>query len=105
MGPCYAGRANAKSGASTISETVMSEAHFYPIGVPGQKWGESELARWRSRQVRHRQYALDVVPRIEALAESYDKIAYGTLDYAGERYELLALKSRNFDSKLPLALI
>ena len=83
----------------------MSEAHFYPIGVPGQKWGESELARWRSRQVRHRQYALDVVPRIEALAESYDKIAYGTLNYAGEHYELLALKSRNFDPGLPLALI
>jgi hypothetical protein len=83
----------------------MSEAHFYPIGVPGQKWGESELAEWRSRQVRHRRYEVDVVPRIEALAESYDKIVYGTLDYADEHYDLLALKSRNFDPGLPLALI
>jgi len=83
----------------------MSEAHFYPIGVPGQKWGESELAEWRSRQVRHRRYEVDVVPRIEALAESYDKIVYGALDYADEHYDLLALKSRNFDPGLPLALI
>jgi hypothetical protein len=83
----------------------MSEAHFYPIGVLGQKWGESELAEWRSRQVRHRRYEVDVVPRIEALAESYDKIVYGALDYADEHYDLLALKSRNFDPGLPLALI
>lgn len=83
----------------------MSSGHFYPIGVPGQKWGDSELAAWRQRQVRHRRYEVDVVPRIEALAGRYDKIVYGSLDYVGEHYDLLALKSRGFDANLPLALI
>ena len=83
----------------------MSDAHFYPIGVPGQKWGDAELAAWRLRQARHRRYEVDVVPRIEALADRYDKITYGALDYAGEHYDLLALKSRTFDPGLPLALI
>jgi len=83
----------------------MSDAHFYPIGVPGQKWGDAELAAWRLRQARHRRYEVDVVPRIEALADRYDKITYGALDYAGEHYDLLALNSRTFDRGLPLALI
>ena len=56
----------------------------YPIGAPGQPWGEAERAQWRARQVRHRRYDEDVLPRIEALADRFERIAYGALDYAGE---------------------
>lgn len=83
----------------------MTETHFYPIGEPGKKWGKDEVREWRSRRRRERGYDVDVVPRIEALSGTYDKIHYGQLDYAGERYDLLALKSRHFDLALPLALI
>lgn len=81
--------------------------HFYPVGTPGQKWGEAELGEWRARQVRHRRYDVDVVPRIEALAAGggFERVVYGTLDYAGDHYDLLALKSRPFDPALPVALI
>lgn len=83
----------------------MTETSNYAIGVPGQPWGEHERAQWRARQSRHRRYDEDVAPRIEALAERYEKTVYGQLDYAGERYDLFALQNREFDPALPTALV
>ncbi len=83
----------------------MNDRHFYPIGTPGQPWGAAEIEQWRQRQSRHRGYDEDVVPRIEALADRFDTVAYGQLDYAGERYTLFAVRSRNFDPGLPTALV
>nr|WP_047169350.1 M14 family metallocarboxypeptidase [Sphingomonas sp. Y57] len=78
---------------------------FYPIGTPGIQWGEIERDLWRARQRRQRHYELDVVPRIDALADSYEKLAYGHLDYAEDSYTLLALRDRDFDPGLPTALV
>jgi hypothetical protein len=83
----------------------MNKPHFYPVGTFGQPWCETEVEQWRSRQSRLRRYDLDVVPRIDALAERYEKIVYGKLDYAGESYSLLALRDRHFDPALPTALV
>lgn len=83
----------------------MTSTRFYPVGTPGQPWGEEERDQWRRRQSRRRRYDVDVVPRIDALAARFDKSIYGQLDYAGERYSLLALRSRNFTPALPTALI
>ncbi len=83
----------------------MTNKGFYPVGTPGQPWGEDELNQWRARQPRQRRYDEEVVPRIEALADRYEKIAYGELDYAGETYTLLALRDRAFDPALPTALV
>ena len=83
----------------------MTNSSFYPVGTMGQPWGAAELGQWRSRQSRLRRYDLDVVPRIDALADRYEKITYGALDYAGERYALLALRDRYFDPALPIALL
>ncbi len=66
----------------------------YPIGTPGQPWGEAKRAQWRARQVRHRRYDADVLPRIEALAARFERIAYGELGYTGETYPLYALARR-----------
>ena len=71
----------------------MNQAHFYPIGTPGQKWGDTEVALWRAAQSRHRRYDVDILPRIDALADQFAVIAYGELDYAGDRYTLFALRS------------
>jgi hypothetical protein len=83
----------------------MTKNSFYPIGTAGQPWGDDELDQWRARQPRQRSYDEDVVTRIEALADRYETIAYGQLDYAGETYALLALRDRRFDPALPSVLV
>lgn len=83
----------------------MTSNNFYPVGTAGQPWGEDERNEWRARQSRQRRYDQDVVPRIEALADRFEKAAYGQLDYAGESYPLLALRSREFLPTLPTALV
>ena len=83
----------------------MTDVVAYPVGTPGRAWGEAELDQWRARQVRHRRYDQDVLPRIAALADRFERIAYGQLDYAGESYPLYALRSRAWDASLPAALI
>ncbi|KQZ61624.1 peptidase [Sphingopyxis sp. Root1497] len=83
----------------------MTDSDFYPVGTPGVPWGALELAQWRSRQSRQRRYDVDVVPRIDALADRYERIEYGQLAYDGEQYALLALRDRTFDPALPTALL
>jgi len=78
---------------------------FYPIGTPGRPWEAAELAAWRARQSRLRSYALDVTPRLERLAPDFERLDYGHLDYAGETFALVALRSRDWDPKKPAALI
>lgn len=77
----------------------------YRIGTPGQPWGENELNQWRAVQPQLRRYDEQVLPRIEALADRFERIAYGELDYAGETYDLLALRSRDLDPSLPTVLV
>lgn len=83
----------------------MTETSSYPIGTPGHGWGETERAAWRGRQTRHRRYDHDVLPRIERLADHFERTPYGRLDYAGEAYDLFALSSRPWDAALPAALV
>ncbi len=83
----------------------MSEAHFYPIGTTGLAWGAAELAQWRARQVRQRSYADDVLSRVERLRERFDIVPYGEVTYAGERFPLLAVRSRNWRPDLPSVLV
>lgn len=83
----------------------MQNTHAYPIGTPGEPWGEAERGQWRGRQVRHRRYDELVLPRIEALSARFERVAYGGLDYAGETYALYALKSRDWNAALPVALV
>ncbi|WP_295951890.1 M14 family metallocarboxypeptidase [Rhodoferax sp.] len=83
----------------------MSNPHFYPIGTPGQAWGDTERAQWRARQVRQRSYADDVLPRIERLRERFDVEHYGEVAYADERFPLFAIRSRGWNSALPSVLV
>ena len=83
----------------------MTNNYTYPVGTPGQPWGVEERNRWRSRQSRRRRYDQDVVPRIEALAARFEKLPYGQLDYAGDRYTRFALRSRQLNPALPTVLV
>ena len=83
----------------------MTSHSSYPIGTPGQPWGDAERATWRSSQRRQRSYAHDVLAVIERLRERFDVHAYGELDYAPDRYPLYAIRSRNWQADLPVVLI
>lgn len=79
--------------------------HPYPIGTPGQPWGASERASWLATQRRQRSHAELVQSRIEALAERFEVVVYGQLDYPPDYYRLQALRSARPDPQLPWALI
>ena len=83
----------------------MSNPHFYPIGTPGQAWGDTERAQWRARQVRQRSYADDVLPRIAQLRDRFDVATYGEVAYGDERFPLFAIRSRGWNSALPSVLV
>jgi len=77
----------------------------YPIGTPGQPWGEAERAAWLSRQVRQRSYADDVLAPIERLRARYEVERYGQLDYPPESFPLFALRNRSWGGDLPIAVV
>jgi hypothetical protein len=79
--------------------------HNYPIGTPGQPWGAAEIALWRSRQVRRRSYADDVLTAVNALRGRFDVSSYGEVVDEAERFPLMAVRSREWQSGLPSALI
>lgn len=76
------------------------------IGTPGQPWGPAEKAQWRALQTRRRSYEDEVASKIRALGDRFDINAYGELDYAPDgRYPLLALRSRDWDDRLPCVVV
>jgi hypothetical protein len=83
----------------------MTSLRPYPVGVPGRPWGEAERAQWRARLPRPRRYDVDVLPRIEALADHFERIAYGHVEHDGETWVLYALKSRDWRAGRPAALV
>ena len=78
---------------------------FYPIGTPGQPWGDTERAQWLAGQRKQRSHAGDVLSAIDRLRDRFEVVEYGRLDYAHETYPLLALKSREWRDELPVALV
>jgi len=83
----------------------MTDTAPYPIGTPGTPWGAAEKAKWLSLQVRHRSYADEVVAAIEPLRTKFDVVEYGELKYGDERFPLLAIRSRDWNDALPVALV
>ena len=84
---------------------AASASAFYPIGTPGQPWGSPEVDQWRARQVRQRSYAHDVLSALDRLAPRWDVAPYGEVAYAGERYPLVAVRSRGWDADKPVVLV
>lgn len=84
---------------------TVSVPAFYPIGTLGQPWGDAQRILWRARQTRQRSYDSDVLQCLTALNSPFAVQCYGALAYGGERYELMAAHSRNWQSGLPAVLI
>ena len=83
----------------------MNTTRFYPIGIPGQSWGDAERAQWRERQMRQRSYADNVLSAVQGLAGRFDVESYGEVAYADERFALMAMRSREWDTRLPVVLV
>lgn len=77
----------------------------YPIGTPGRPWGAPEIAAWRALQSKQRSYADDVLAQVKRLEDRFELVEYGQLGEAEEAYPLVALRSRSWDERRPLALI
>ncbi|HEY1129390.1 MAG TPA: M14 family metallocarboxypeptidase [Roseateles sp.] len=77
----------------------------YPIGMPGQPWGDAEVDAWRGHLVRQRSYAQDVLSVIKPLQRDFDVVEYGALDYDGEHFPLLAIRSRGWREDLPVLVV
>ncbi len=88
----------------------MQENHTYPIGTPGQPWGDAERDQWRARQLRQRSHAEDVLRAIDALraqwdVQPYGEVAYANTHHAPEHFPLQALRSRPWQPGLPSVLV
>ena len=83
----------------------MTSPYAYPIGTPGQPWGDVERAQWRARQVHQRSYADDVLNAVELMRSRFDVEAYGKVVYGEARFPLMAIRSRNWQSHLPTVLV
>lgn len=77
----------------------------YPIGAPGQPWGDAEKTEWLSRQRKQRSYADDVLSAVERLRPRFDVVQYGELDYSPDGYPLFALKSPDWRDDPPIMLV
>mmetsp|Transcript_15499 Transcript_15499/g.37504 ORF Transcript_15499/g.37504 Transcript_15499/m.37504 type:complete len:364 (+) Transcript_15499:51-1142(+) len=80
------------------------------IGTWGTPWSEEERAEWRaSVDIERRSYAVDVLPKIEALKERFDVVPYGSLPYDASdpdgRYPLFAVKSKGWNASKPSVLV
>lgn len=76
------------------------------IGTPGTPWGAAEIATWRQQHQRAlRSYDQEVVAAVQALADRYEVVEYGSLDHAPDHYRLYALRSRPWRDDLPVLLV
>jgi hypothetical protein len=84
---------------------MTNEQASLPIGHPGQPWGAAEVAQWRAMQARKRGYAEEVVAVVDGLRSRFDVSQYGRLDYGDEVYPLFAIRTRDWNDALPVALV
>ncbi|MDP2560120.1 M14 family metallocarboxypeptidase [Psychrobium sp. 1_MG-2023] len=77
----------------------------YPIGTPGEVWGETEKQTWLAQQHIKRSYLEQVVSKITTLNDSLDVEQYGALSYDEAKYPLFVIKTKHWDSAKPVALV
>lgn len=80
-------------------------ASINEVGTPGVPWGDTERAQWRGMQTVKRRHAIDVGVAVDALRDRFDVVEYGALDYAPDRYPLLAVRNRDWQVDGPVAIV
>ena len=83
----------------------MSLERFYPIGTPGQPWGDAEKQAWFEQQSIKRSYEDEVLDALSDLDPQFDVIQYGSLPIDPERYPLLAVTLASTNPDAPWVLV
>ena len=83
----------------------MSLERFYPIGTPGQPWGDAEKQAWFEQQSIKRSYEDEVLDALSDLDPQFDVIQYGSLPIDPERYPLLAVTLASTNPGAPWVLV
>ena len=78
---------------------------FYPIGTPGQKWGDAEKVAWRESRKIQRSYEDEVIKKVESLKDDYVVTEYGTLSQDPTKYRMFSIRSKTTDSSKPNLLV
>jgi len=78
---------------------------FYPIGTPGEPWGDVERQQWYESQSVQRSYRDEVLAKLETLDDVFDVFPYGTLPIDAERYPLMAVTVASDRADAPWALV
>ncbi len=84
------------------------EPFIYHIGTPGQAWTDTEKKQWLQEQQHKRSYQSEVLAQLPALTNTFELVQYGMVDYRPvgfTQYPLFLLKSHNWQTHKPLALI
>jgi hypothetical protein len=90
---------------AALSGEGLSAAPF-PIGNPGQPWGETERAAWLTSRDVKRSYKEEVLAKLEALsADEFEVAKYGSLSIEPDRYPLYYVKARNWVEGRPCVLV
>ncbi|RDV24268.1 peptidase [Alteromonas aestuariivivens] len=77
----------------------------YPIGTPGQPWGEQEKQLWLEQQSIKRSYQQEVVNKLPDKFAGFDILKYGALPYDKARYPLYAVVTSSPDAGRPTVLV
>ncbi|EIL91301.1 MULTISPECIES: M14 family metallopeptidase [Rhodanobacter] len=83
----------------------MNHPTSHPIGTPGVRWGDAEVAQWRESQAVRRGYQAEVVSVIDRLRPRFDVAEYGRLEYPPASYPLFVLRNRDWNDALPIMLV
>lgn len=78
---------------------------FYPIGTPGEPWGDAEKREWFESQSIERSYADEVLAKLTTLDGSFQVVHYGSLPLDPDRYPLMAVKVTASSEGAPWVLI
>lgn len=88
----------------------QSQYESYSIGTPGEPWGDKEKGAWFQAQTIKRSYQNQVVEKLDSLKDDFDVVQFGELNYLEKgielgRYPVFAVKSRNWDNRLPVVVV
>ncbi len=77
----------------------------YPIGTPGEPWGDAERQQWFAERTVQRSYKDEVLDKIDTLDDTFEVAQYGALPINPDRYPLFAVTVRSEDEAAPWVLI
>jgi len=84
----------------------MAAVRYYPIGTPGQVWGDAEKAEWLEKNSTvQRDYKEHVLDKVASLADKFEVRQYGERVVGDQTYPLMALLTKSWDEKKPNVLV